>query len=489
MSLGIFLFFTTSIYSQNYYKLNNDIERAYNNVLNLKINAAEYILDSLKISQPNNMAVYHIENYIDFFRIFINEDYDEFEKLEKNKDKRIKMLKTIDKSSPYRKFSIAEINLQWALSRLKFEEYFTALREINKAFDLLKENQKTFPGFIANYKSLSIIHSIIGTLPGTYKSLLEFFSGLEGTIAQGTDEIMDVLKYSDTNKFFFRDEAYTIAAFMAFHLENNKQKAWNLIKKAGLDIQNSPLACFVVANIAQKTGNNDFAITILENAPNGGGRLPFYYLDYMLGRSKLYKMQSDAKQYLNRFVNNFQGKNYIKDAYLKLAWYELVINKNTDKYWQNIEKCISKGEKIVDEDKSAYKEAMKAVKPQPVLLKARLYFDGSYFLKAYTFLIQHETDFLDSVDDMLEFNYRMGRILQELNSFEAIHYFQKTIDSGKDKDFYYACSAALQTGMIYEKMKDYNRAKKYFKLCLKMDPEEYKNSLHQKAKAGLLRIK
>ncbi|HHB51952.1 MAG TPA: hypothetical protein ENK75_02735, partial [Saprospiraceae bacterium] len=196
MYIGVFLFFPVLLNSQNYYNLNKDLRSAYTNILNLNLEKGQKILDSLKYAEPENMAVYHIENYIDFFRIFINEDTREFSKLEENKDFRLKKLRTIDKKSPYYKFSIAEVYLQWALSRLKFEEYFTALREIDKAYDLLEENRERFPEFVLNNKSLSIMHAGIGTLPDTYKTLLKFFSNLDGTISQGSDEIGNVLSFS-----------------------------------------------------------------------------------------------------------------------------------------------------------------------------------------------------------------------------------------------------------------------------------------------------
>ncbi len=489
MYIGVFLFFPVLLNSQNYYNLNKDLRSAYTNILNLNLEKGQKILDSLKYAEPENMAVYHIENYIDFFRIFINEDTREFSKLEENKDFRLKKLRTIDKKSPYYKFSIAEVYLQWALSRLKFEEYFTALREIDKAYDLLEENRERFPEFVLNNKSLSIIHAVIGTLPDTYKTLLKFFSNLDGTISQGSDEIGNVLSFSRKNNFFFKDEAYTIAIFMAFHLENDPVKAWKIVKEANLDVSNSPLACFVVANMAQKTGRNDYAIQILEKKPDSHSKLPFYYLDYMLGKSYLYKMDTRAINYLNYFVNNFNGKNYIKDAYLKIAWYEYVKNHSEEGYWKNIEKCASKGEKIVDEDKSAYKEAMKAILPDSILLKARILFDGAYYLKAYSYLVRNENKFVNKGDKSLEFYYRMGRVLEELNSFEALKYFEKTIELGKDNKLYFACNAAMQTGVIYEKMKKYKEAENFYKMCLGMNPEEYKNSIHQKAKAGLIRIK
>jgi hypothetical protein len=67
-------------------------------------------------------------------------------------------------------------------------------------------------------------------------------------------------------------------------------------------------------------------------------------------------------------------------------------------------------------------------------------------------------------------------------------YYQTTIDQGKEASYYFACNAALQIGRIYESKKNLNKAKEFFNRCLSMKPDEYRNSLHQKAKAGLNRI-
>ncbi len=488
LSVGIFLLFGANIFGQKYFKITDGIKSAYQSILELKLDKAQRQLDSLKKTDPDNVLVYHIENYIDFYKIFINEDYNEFVALEKNKRHRIRMIEQGDKKSPYYRFSQAEIKLQWALARLKFEEYFTAAFEFRAAFKLLEKNKNEFPNFIHNLKSLSVIHAIIGTAPKSL-NLLKIISGIDGTLEEGLREIDKVIKYCEDNYFLFKDEVYTIRAFIAYHLENDKEKSWNIIESAGFDLENSPLACFVAANMAQKVGKNDEAIAILESRPKGGGRLPFYYLDYMLGKSKLYKNDIDAKVYLSNFVNNFSGINYIKDAYLKLAWFELV-NNNEDSYWQNIDKCTYKGKSVVDEDKVAYEEATKAIKPDPILLKSRLLYDGSYFFKAYIFLAANEDKIQNTLAGKLEFNYRMARILQALKNYpEAIEYFDLTIGLGKNDDSYYACNSALQIGLISEELKRYKKAKVYYLKCLDINPSEYKNSLHQKAKAGLLRLK
>jgi tetratricopeptide (TPR) repeat protein len=74
-------------------------------------------------------------------------------------------------------------------------------------------------------------------------------------------------------------------------------------------------------------------------------------------------------------------------------------------------------------------------------------------------------------------------------SNEAIAYFDKTIQAGKDTRYYYACNAALQMGTIYEEMGNGTKAREYYNLCMGLNPDDYADGLHSKAKAGLGRLK
>jgi hypothetical protein len=44
------------------------------------------------------------------------------------------------------------------------------------------------------------------------------------------------------------------------------------------------------------------------------------------------------------------------------------------------------------------------------------------------------------------------------------------------------------SGIIMEKLHETEKAKEYFQLTLSIKPDEYRSSLHQKAKAGLNRL-
>ena len=84
----------------------------------------------------------------------------------------------------------------------------------------------------------------------------------------------------------------------------------------------------------------------------------------------------------------------------------------------------------------------------------------------------------------------MGRIEQGLkNNREALRHYKETIREGEDSPWFFACNAALQSGLIYEKLGDKAAARSHFQLCIKMNPVEYADGLHQQAKAGLARIR
>ncbi|MEL6987207.1 MAG: hypothetical protein AAGK97_05205, partial [Bacteroidota bacterium] len=398
------------------FEFTNQAYTAYKYSISLQFEDAQGILDQMKKEDPKNMIVHHIENYIDFFTIFINENENDFERLKSNKNKRLKQIRKGDRKSPYYLYSQAEVHLQWALARLKFEEYFTAFNEVSKAYKLLTENQYRHPSFVANKKSLGILHAIIGTIPDKYKWGVQLIGGLDGTIEQGCGEIEEVLAYAKENDFIFEEETRVIYALLLLHLKNERTEAWDYIQDTDLDPSNNPLAAFILANIAMKIGKNDEAISILSNRPTDDNYYPFHYLDFMLAKAKLNRLDKDADLHFHAFISNYKGKNYIKEAYQKLAWAAL-INEGEDGYFDYLETLKVKGGLQIDEDKQAQKEAERNDAPHVGLLKGRLLFDGGYYAQALT-TMEAINRYEFNEKEEIEYQYRKGRILHKMGSYE-----------------------------------------------------------------------
>ena len=104
--------------------------------------------------------------------------------------------------------------------------------------------------------------------------------------------------------------------------------------------------------------------------------------------------------------------------------------------------------------------------PNAILLRVRLLFDGGYYGRDYSLLIQKAYLFVDDENkESLEFNYRMGRLSQELKNYpDAIKYYVMTINEGESIKSFMACNSALQIALIFEEQQKLLQAKKYFDL-------------------------
>ena len=460
---------------------------AYTMLSDLKLDSASLLIDIAKKEDPFNLAVVHLENYLDFFELFIGEDFEAFERLSKNKHKRIKLLrKKLPDSNPYKKFLLAEIHLQWALIRSKFDQYFGASREIYTAYNLLVDNKHQFPDFIYNNKSLSLMHALIETItiPGVVKSIF----GIEGSIEQGRSEIEELIEYAKHEAFIFSREVDAIYGFILFFQCNEQDASKEYILHSSLVPAESLTATFVYTKLLQRSGSNDEALEILNSRPKGSGYSEFHYLYFLEGLSHLRNMDASALEDLEFFVQNFNGRHYLKEAYQKIAWAHLIFNNDTTAYFQNMQTLLDAGHAVIDDDKQAEKEAKAEVIPEVNILKARLLFDGGYYDRAASIL--NEASYLSKGPYSLEYYYRLARIYQASQSYaKAEHYFLQVIEEGKLSNEYFACASALQLGLIYENLNDINTAIDYYKLCLKLSPDSYKRSLHQKAKSGIQRHK
>ena len=487
---GFILYFAPSSYSQNtsdFIDYNASVRQCYQKIISLRMEEAMVDIKKLKICQPNNLAIVHLENYVDFFTLFITEDPISFKSRVANKSLRLNYLEEHPVNSPYYRFIKAEILLQWALVRLKFDEKLTAGSEVYEAYKLLEKNKKDYPQFIENYKSLSIIHTLAQSMPSWVRKLI----GVKGSISLGTSEIeaLSNIAVADPN-YLFREEVAAIHSYILFYQNNRRNEALKVLENFKLDHKTNPLVAFLKASIYHQSGLNEKCLEILGDRAQGSQYLDFYYLDFMMGKCKLYRLDADAGKYIQRFLDKFKGQHYIKEAYQKMAWFELVQNNDATAYTANMTKCLSNGSALLDEDKQSLNEAKLGHVSHHALLKARLLYDGGYYAKAEKLLNSGNINFNGNKTVEVEFHYRLGRVYQaQMKNELARIQLNSSMAKGRDLPEYFACGAALQLGLMEEEAHNISKAEKYFSACLDMDPDQYKSSLHQKAKSGLERLK
>lgn len=469
--------------------LNDRCKGAYEDILSLKFKEATLLLEKEKTDNNDNLYVPYLENYIDFLKVFISEDYDLFTLLEENKSERIDRIKQLDENSPYRNFMLGNINLQWAVARLKFQEYFTAAFEINRAYRLLEENNDKFPDFVPNEITLGVLHIMIGLVPEKYRWILDIIN-MEGSVEEGKNELHLVLEHTmkDSTYSYLKDETLFYLGFVELNIYPDKNQLDFLLSQLELAGKENLLLDYLTINILMKNGNNDKVLNKFDSLPDLKLYYPFEYLHYLEGESLLRKLEANqAAEFFGRFIDNFRGLNYIKDAYRKLAW-SFLITGDTLGYQETIIQVIDNGNTYVGQDKDAEREAQSSYIPYTDLIKTRLLFDGGYYQQADSILDHIDTTALRS-DEKIERIYRKARIAHQTNKIEtAKRFYKKTIEQGQNSSRYFAGNSALKLGEIYEEQEDLAQAKHFYRVCINLNFDEYESGIHTKAKAALKRI-
>jgi len=480
----LFLFLSNTLLAS--FQMNERMQQSYTHIINLEFEAANKLLQIEQIEHPDNAILVLHQNYIDFLTILIGEEEDFFSTAKDLKSGRIDFIKAGDDSSPYYLYAQAEVHLQWAFARLKFEEYLTAAYEIQKAYSLLETNQEQFPDFKLNIKGLGLLHTLVGAIPEKYQWVINLV-GMEGGVELGLAELKSLLKDKDME--LYHSEILFLTSFLQLNMTNDEIAYKQLLDDIGSEYLHNYLLNFAAARLSHTLGENDLCVKVLENRPAAQGKYPFHYLDYLQGMSYLYALDYEkSDMFFNRFLNNFKGNDYIKSAYQKLSWIAFLQEKSDEKV-SYLEKIKLEGRAFIDEDKVALKEAEKNHINSPRLLTARLLYDGGYYEKAHLELTS-ENKLSDYVGFLDEYYYRLARIESKLKYLDeqVIIQYQKAFGLGKKSTNYYVPMSALQIGLIYEKQDRLNQAKIYFEKCLSLSNFDYERGIHQKAKVGLVRV-
>jgi tetratricopeptide (TPR) repeat protein len=485
--LTFVLLFIAKINVYGNFDFNANCIQAYKCIVGLKLNEGRQLINKEKALHPHNSITILLDNYCDFFLVLTTENKAEFDKLEQNKSARIDKLEQDDQNSPYYNYTIAQVNLQWALLHSRFGEYTSAGFEINKAYRLLQYNNKKFPAFLPANMPLGVVNVLLGSLPGSpLKSILAFF-GIKGDTQTG---IKMMEKLSDNLKTSAYAYNYDELVFYLTYIQTdviNDPQAYAKMQRLAADMDSgSLLKTYITGYVALRTGHSGEAITLLQNRRQGHEYQPYAYLDYLLGIAKMNREDDDANNFFNKFLQTYTGVNFIKDAYLHLGW-QCLLNGDIKRYRAFTDLVKTKGYLYNDKDKQALDEANDDA-PNVNLLRARLLCDGGFYTKAIAVLSNKTVNDFDLPRDKIEYYYRLGRIYDAMDrDDEAIKYYNNAINIGRASTYHYAASSAIRIGIIYEERKDFARARSAYNMVFDFKNHQFKNSLEQKAKDGLKR--
>lgn len=486
--LGLFLSITFSLTArQKVYDFNIRCQQAYDAIMQLRLDAGAALLEEEKKAHPDNLIPYFLENYADFFTLFFNEDPALYAQKKALRADRLARMEEGPANSPYYLYTQAAIRFQWGMIRVKFSERWDAVWDIRKAYLLLKDNQKKFPQFLPNNMLAGSMQTVFGTIPEGYRWISNTL-GMKGSIREGMQLVQQVIDSNTEVAKLFREEACYYYCYLKLFIENKPEDVWGFIQKYKLDTKNNYLFALMVANIAMNNQKATLGIKVLTERNDSVQYEEIPYVYYVMGQLKLCRGDEDANVYLLKFIDRFKGKFYLKEGLQRLSWYYYLHN-NMDAANKYRNMILTRGNTETDADKQALKDAKSGKWPHPLLLKARLLSDGGYFPEALKLLQTKKAADFASMEEKLEYAYRLGRIYDEMGMDDsAITMYEVTVKTGANRQEYFAARASLQMGYIYEKRSDKAKAQKCYQACLDMKGHDYKNSLDQRAKAGIQRL-
>jgi tetratricopeptide (TPR) repeat protein len=486
--LIISLFFSVPGYGQKHFDFNNNCQQAYREIIRLRLDEGARLLTAEKKRDPDNLIPVFLDNYIDFFQLFFNEDPVDYQARKGRLERRIASMSEGPESSPFALFTRSVIHFQWAAIKIKFGNNWDAGWEFRRSFLESRECEKKFPAFFPATMLSGTMQVVAGTIPDSYKWLSSLL-GIHGSISGGMQELDHFLASDDPWAQLYRDEAIFYYLYLQFYIQNKREDVFTYIRQHRLDVKNNFLYTYLYANLCVNDQQSALAERIILEKSNAPGYLDMPIWDLEMGYASLNRLEPGTPGYLERFLRRFKGRFYVKDALEKLSWYYYL--KGDSVKADSLRRLVlQRGTAEADADRQALKEARSGRWPDKTLLQARLLSDGGYFEEALRSLQSFSSSSFGQPEEKCELAYRLGRIYDGMGRYdEAIVAYLTTIKTGEQLREYYAARAALQTGYIYEKRGEKDKAVAFFQKCLSLKDHDYKNSLDQRAKAGIARCK
>lgn len=459
------------------------IHKAYTEILKLKIEPGRRTLEALKEDERENGHYYYARNLADILELLFTEDRKLFKAYDDHEDENLRGVKNnMSDDDPYKMFYAAEIRLQWALVKLVFGEEMRAGWSLRSALNTALRNQKEFPDFTENHKTLGLLKILFASVPESYHWVMNLL-GMRGNLLEGWQH----LEQLNTLPSAYWVESEIIRSVVLINIFNDKKSALGHLRNI-IDVQKDNLLGHYIYNFALvKDGRSVEADERFERLLYlNTDYLFIHHIYYQLGEINIQQGNYDmARLYYSKFLNRYKGENFVKDSWFKVFltfWLE------DDGSMANVhfDKANSVGRTFVDADKNAGDLLGQDDYPNKTIMQLRLATDGGFYSLADQISEGVLDEELPSKKDKTEINYRRARLYHKQGHNEkAIFYYLNTIKKAGKANWYFAPNACLNLGYIYQERGDRLKAEHYFNKALGYKKHKYKSGIDAKAKVAL----
>ena len=449
-------------------------------ILGLQFGPADSLLTAAGTDLDTEPGVLYLRNYLEFLDALVAGERSRYEKYLTGTASRLDLLQSRYTGSPGQPALVSAIHLQSAFLHAFHGENFRAARSFYVASRYYRLAESALPGDPLLNKLGGLIQLVAGSAPAEYLWLMRIF-GIRGDVRQGLGQLV---AYHGSVSGAERLESCLI---LLYARQLTGQEMPGLNADCGRDA--GTLQRFFLAYQALRSGHSREAAEMLDTWQQVPGEAGFAYLDLLLGEALLNINQPGAGDQLDKFLERTRGQHLVKTAWHKLSWYHL-LEGDTAAYRAAKSNVLKNGHLILEADRQAFIEASEDGIPNAFLLRSRLYFDGGDYQRSVAILREIRQGDLTGPRDSLEYVYRLARIADCLgNRDEAILKYREVKGDGMGSAWYFPSNAALHLGMIHEAMGDTTRAIESYQACLHMNRSAYSNSIGNKAKMGIKRLR
>ena len=146
-----FLFFLLALpaFGSHTFTFNKNLLVAQKQNYELRLGRAyDYIVAEQDLDAENS-AVHYLLHFNAFLKAFVSEKQSDYATYRKVQDKALFHYEQLPDSSPYKKFAQSEVYFYSATLKAKFDELYSAARDVNRAHSLIEANHEKFPNFVA----------------------------------------------------------------------------------------------------------------------------------------------------------------------------------------------------------------------------------------------------------------------------------------------------------------------------------------------------
>jgi len=407
------------------------------------------------------------------------ENYQIFRQLSKQWIKEAKDSETISEEEKFQ--FLTRLYLYRAILAGQFDEFASSAKDLIKAYNQYDRARDLSSANPENWLIGGAMRVLMEQLPDQYVTYIRII-GIDLPGVSGFELLKRYQNYTKRGDLGSYAMASLTRMLALLEFDQSPTAALKVYQEMPKNMQNLAIIKYFGGLAALRSGNTEEAIVIYEEAIPSKNLKKLPYIYYQFGKALLYKNDSRASEYFIRFLKETDGTNYVKSAWLKMAWIAWMDDKPAEasRYLNNVK---SLGTKLISSDEQALREAEEGMVLTKKFLNLRLKFDGGYYLECLQACNQIiSSGIVPDHRSGLELWYRKARSHDRMGHFdEAIEAYQYLLSNFDDVASYQVPNAALLAARLLAYHGQKTKAIEMLEKCNKLNRYGHKATLRRES--------